>query len=96
MSPQFTCTLPGERILRLNWIDTGDDVTEYQKCVCDGAGCSCMPNMECGSTSVCERSLEAGQVQTFSFTAVNCGDQESSVSTLTTAGTDGRSIHSLL
>ena len=90
MSPQYTCTLPGGGILRLNWIDTGDAVTEYRECVCDGAGCSCVPSMECGNTSVCERNLAAGQIQTFSFTAVNCGDQESSVSSLTTAGADGR------
>ena len=90
VAPQFTCTLPGEGILRLNWNDTGDDVTEYRDCVCDGVGCSCVPSMVCGSTSVCERNLAAGQEQTYSFTAVNCVDQESSVSTLTTAGTDGR------
>ena len=90
MAPQFTCTLPGEGILRLNWNDTGDAVTEYRDCVCDGAACPCTPSMVCGSTSVCERNLAAGQEQTFSFTAVNCGDQESSVSTLTTAGADGR------
>ena len=82
MAPQYTCTLPGEGILRLNWV-------EYRDCVCDGAGCSCVPSMECGSTSVCERNLAAGQEQTFRFTAVNCGDQESSVSTLTTAGAGG-------
>ena len=71
-------------------MDTGDAVTEYRDCVCNGAGCSCVPIMVCGSTSECERNLAAGQEQTFSFTAVNCGDQESSVSTLTTAGADGR------
>ena len=90
MPPQYTCTFPGEGILTLNWMDTGGAVTEYRECVCDGAGCSCVPSMECGSTSVCERNLTAGQVQRFSFTAVNCGDQESSVSSLTTAGADGR------
>ena len=36
MAPQFTCTLPGEGRLRFNWMDTGDAVTEYQDCVCDG------------------------------------------------------------
>ena len=75
-------------------MDTGDAVTEYRDCVCDGAGCSCTPSMQCGNTSVCERNLAAGRVQTFSFTAVNCGNsQESSVSTLTTAGADGRLTH---
>ena len=71
-------------------MDTGDAVTEYRDCVCDGAACSCVPSMQCGSTSVCERNLAAGRVQTLSFTALNCGDQESSVSTLTTAGASGR------
>ena len=88
--PQYICTLPGGGILRLNWIDTGDAVTEYRECVCNGAGCSCVSSMTCGSTSVCERNLAVGQIQSFRFTAVNCGDQESSVSTLTTAGADGR------
>ena len=93
MSPQYNCTLPGEGILRLNWIDTGDTVTEYRECVCDSTPCSCVPSMTCGSTSVCERNLAVGQMESFRFTAVNCGDQESSVSTLTTAGADGRLTH---
>ena len=89
-APQFTCTLPGEGILRLNWNDTGDAVTEYRVCDCTSPGCSCVP-MRCGTTSVCDTNLAAGQEQTFSFTALNCGNsQESSVSTLTTAGADGR------
>ena len=73
-------------------MDTRNAVTEYRDCVCDGVLCSCVPSMECGNTSVCERNLEAGQVQRFRFTAINCGDQESNVSSLTTAGADGRLI----
>ena len=36
-------------------MDTGDAVTEYRDCVCVGVGCSCVPSMVCGSTSVCVR-----------------------------------------
>ena len=92
VAPSYSCALPGDGMLRLMWTDTGDAVQQYLVCSCIGVECSCVPNTECGDMNMqmCTRTLAAGQVQRFAFTAVNCDDQASNASILTTLGADGR------
>ena len=64
-------------------MNTDDSVDEYRACSCTGGGCPCVPTA-CGDLSNnCVRGFEADQVHNFMFTAVNCGNQQSTASTLT-------------
>ena len=64
-------------------MNTDDSVDEYRACSCIGGGCPCAPTA-CGDLSNnCVREFETDQVHNFMFTAVNCGSQESTASTLT-------------
>ena len=54
---------------------------------CTGGGCPCVPDTECGDTTMCDRNLEEGE---HCFAAVNSCDQRSDASTLTVTGVEGR------
>ena len=89
MAPQYTCTFPGGGILRLTWtnVDAGDDVTMYLAGVCTSVGCTCVPDTECGGTTVCDRNPEEGES---CFAAVNSCGQRSSASTVIVTSVNGR------
>ena len=84
MPPEYDCNLPGQRILRLEWINNNMNAADgVDECSCTGGGCSCVPT-PCGdlNNNVCVREFEADQVHTFMFTAINCGSQKSIATTL--------------